>query len=127
MKELTFETLIAVLEEIFGREVFWTMVLAAVLITSACLYVLIRDRSVSWRKFLLAQLSMPIGAVLAVWIVMVMTDSHLSDLGGPIDVVVVLAVAVSGAIGIAILVYAAEALFFRDASGETSETQSHRP
>lgn len=127
MKEPTFETLIAVLEEIFGREVFWIMVLAVMLITLACLYVLIRDRSVSWRKFLLAQLSMPIGALLAVWFVMVMTDSHLSDLGGPIDVVVFLAVAVQGAIGTAILVYTVEALFFRDARGKTSETRLHRP
>jgi magnesium-transporting ATPase (P-type) len=63
MKELTFGTMIAVFEEIFGRGLFWAMVVAAVLVTAAYLFVLIRDRSVSWRKFLLAQLSMPVGAV----------------------------------------------------------------
>lgn len=110
MKELTFGTLIAVFEEIFGRGLFWLMVAAAVLITLGYVYVLIRDRSVSWKKFLLAQLSMPVGAVLAVWFVMVMTDSGLSDLGGPIDIVVFLGVAVLGAVGIAILVYTFEAL-----------------
>ncbi|WP_372424350.1 DUF5368 domain-containing protein [Salinarimonas chemoclinalis] len=110
MKELTLETLIAVFEEIFGRGPFWALVLAALVVTAAYVYVLVRDRSVSWRKFLLAQLAMPIGAVAAVWLVMAVTNSRLADIGGPIDVVVLLGVAAMGAIGIAILVYTAEAL-----------------
>ncbi|MEO0938797.1 MAG: DUF5368 domain-containing protein [Pseudomonadota bacterium] len=111
MEELTFETMIAVFEEIFGRGLFWIMVAAAVVVTAGYVYVLIRDRAVSWKKFLYAQLSMPVGAVLAVWFVMVMTDSRMSDIGGPIDVVVFLGVAGLGAIGMAILVYTAEAMF----------------
>lgn len=113
MKELTFETLIAVLEEVFGRGLFWLMVTAAVVVTIGYLYVLVRDRSVSWRKFLWAQLSMPLGAVVAIWFVLVMTDSQLSDLGGPIDIVVFLGVAALGAIGAAILVYTVESLSVR--------------
>lgn len=111
MQDLTFGTMIAVFEEIFGRGVFWAMVAAAVLVTLGYLYVLIRDRSVTWRKFLFAQLSMPVGAVLAVWFVMAMTKSHLSDLGGPVDIIVFLGIAVLGAVGMAILVYTAESLF----------------
>ncbi|MDD9717775.1 DUF5368 domain-containing protein [Dinoroseobacter sp. PD6] len=110
MQDLTFETLIAVFEEIFGRGLFWFMVAAAVLVTFGYFYVLIRDREVSWKKFLVAQLSMPVGAVLAVWFVMVMTDSRLADLGGPIDIILFLGIAVMGAIGMAILVYTLEAL-----------------
>lgn len=110
MKDLTFETLIAVFEEMFGRGLFWLMVAAAVIVTLGYAYVLIRDREVSWRKFLVAQLSMPVGAVLAVWFVMVMTRSGLSDIGGPIDVILVLGIAVAGAVGMAILIYTAEAL-----------------
>lgn len=113
MKELTFETLIAVFEEIFGRSLFWAMFAAAVIVTLAYLYVLIRDRAVSWRKFLLAQLSMPFGAIAAVAFVQVMTHSHLRDIGGPVDVIVLLGVAVMGAVGAAILVYTAQSLFFR--------------
>lgn len=109
MKDLTFGTLIAVFEEIFGRGLFWAMVAVAVLVTLAYLFVLIRDRSVSWKKFLFAQLSMPVGAVLAVWFVMVMTKSKLSDLGGPVDLIVFLGIAAAGAIGMAILVYTLEA------------------
>jgi uncharacterized membrane protein YhaH (DUF805 family) len=111
MKDLTFETMIAVFEEMFGRGLFWLMVAAAALVTVSYLFVLVRDRSVSWRKFLLAQLSMPLGAVLAVWFVMAMTDSRLADIGGPVDVIVLFGVAAIGAVGIAVLVYTLESLF----------------
>jgi tellurite resistance protein TehA-like permease len=111
MKELTLETLIAVLEEIFGSGLFWAMVAAALVVTALYLFVLFRDRAMSMRKFLVAQLSMPVGAVAAVLFVMQVTDSGLGDMGGPIDVIVLLGVAALGAIGMAILVYTAQSLF----------------
>lgn len=111
MEQLTFGTLIAVFEEIFGRALFWALVAAAVVVTLAYLYVLIRDRALSMRKFLMAQLSMPFGAVAAVVFVQAMTHSHLRDIGGPVDLIVLLGVAVMGAIGAAILVYTAQSLF----------------
>jgi uncharacterized membrane protein YhaH (DUF805 family) len=110
MKELTLETLLAVFEEMFGRGLFWLMVVAAVLITLAYVYVLVRDRAMSMRKFLLAQLSMPFGALAAVLFVQWITNSGLRDIGGPVDVIVLLGVAAAGAVGIAILVYTAQAL-----------------
>lgn len=113
MKELTFETLIAVFEEIFGHGLFWAMVMAALIVTAAYLYVLIRDRAMSMRKFLWAQLSMPFGAIAAVLFVQAVTSSHFRDIGGPIDVIVLLGVAAMGAVGAAILVYTAQSLFRR--------------
>ncbi|TDK46169.1 DUF5368 domain-containing protein [Antarcticimicrobium luteum] len=113
MKDLTFGTLIAVFEEIFGRGLFWAMLAAAGVITLAYVYVLIRDRAVSWRKFLWAQLSMPFGAIGAVLFVQAMTHSGFADIGGPVDVIVLLTVAVAGAIGLAILVYTLESLILR--------------
>ncbi len=113
MKELTLETMIAVFEEVFGAWLFWSLVAAAVGITVLYLYVLIRDRHVGWRKFLIAQIFMPVGAVLAVVFVMAVTDSRLRDIGGPIDVIIFLAIAAVGAMGIAILVYTIESLLFR--------------
>ncbi|SHF20773.1 hypothetical protein SAMN05444273_104297 [Litoreibacter ascidiaceicola] len=110
MEQLTFETMFAVFEEIFGRGLFWAMVVAAVVVTLAYLYVLIRDRELSMRKFLWAQLSMPFGAVLAVVFVQAMTHSGLRDIGGPIDVIVLLGIAAMGAVGSAILVYTAQSL-----------------
>ncbi|MBN7760792.1 DUF5368 domain-containing protein [Nitratireductor aquimarinus] len=110
MKDLTFGTMIAVFEEMFGRGLFWFLVVAAVVITLAYIYVLIRDRSVSMKKFLWAQLSMPFGAVAAVALVLWVTKSSLSDLGGPIDVIIFLGIAALGAVGLSILVYTAGSL-----------------
>lgn len=110
MKELTFATLIAVFEEVFGPALFWTLMALAAVITLAYLYVLIRDRAVSWRKFLWAQLAMPVGAILAVLFVQWVTNSSLADIGGPIDLIVVAGIAALGGIGLAILVYTAQSL-----------------
>jgi membrane associated rhomboid family serine protease len=61
MESLSLTTFLAVFEEMFGRGLFWVMVLVAAAITMAYLYVLIRDRSMSMRKFLLAQYRCPLG------------------------------------------------------------------
>jgi len=53
---------------------------------------------------------MPVGAVAAVAFLMAITSSSPSDLGGPIDLIVLLGVAAAGAIGMAILVYTAQSL-----------------
>ena len=115
MKDLTFGTLIAVFEEMFGRGLFWAIVAVAAVITVLYLYVLIRDRAMSMRKFLFAQLSMPFGALAAVLFVQGVTHSGFGDIGGPVDVIVLLGVAVMGAVGLAILVYTAQSLFRRKA------------
>ena len=57
MQEMTLGTMIAVLEEIFGAGLFRSMMAAAAVITAAYLYVLVRDRAISMRKFLFAQLA----------------------------------------------------------------------
>ncbi len=118
MEEVTLGTLIAVFEEMFGAWLFWLMVVVAVAITVAYLYVLIRDHGMGMRRFLLAQLSMPIGAVAAVAFVMWITNSGMSDIGGPIDWIVLLGVAVLGAGGFSILVYVAQSLI----RGKQAET-----
>lgn len=120
MQELTFETMIAVFEEIFGRWLFWAMVAAAAVVTLLYIYVLIRDRAVSWHKFLWAQLSMPVGAVVAVLIVWWATRSGIRDIGGPIDLIVLLGVAALGAVGAAILVYTAQSLIRPPGGAEKS-------
>ena len=118
MQDMTFGTLIAVFEEMFGQGVFWAMVVVAAMITALYLYVLIRDRAMSMRKFLLAQLSMPVGAVAAVAFVLSITSSSLSDMGGPIDVLVLLGIAAVGAVGFAVLVYVAQSLVRGAQDGE---------
>ena len=110
MEEFKLSTFLAVFEEMFGAGLFWAMVVVAALITLAYLYVLIRDRSMSMRKFLLAQLSMPVGGVAAVAFVLAMTQSKLGDIAGPIDAIVMLGVFAAGSVGFAILVYVVQSL-----------------
>ena len=110
MKDLTLETLLAVFEELYGATLFWSLVAIAALVTAGYLYVLIRDRAMSMRRFLWAQLSMPFGAIAAVIFVLAFTHSGFRDLGGPIDWIVMLSVALLGAGGTAILVYTLQTL-----------------
>ncbi len=112
MKDLTLSTLVAVFEEMFGFGLFWFLVFFAAVVIAGYLYVLIRDRTMSMKKFLWAQLSMPFGAIAAILFVLWITNSKLSDLGGPIDLIVFLAIGTMGAIGISILVYTVESIFW---------------
>ena len=59
-----------------------------------------------------------LGAILAVIFVQQMTHSGLRDIGGPIDVIVLLGVAVLGAVGSAILVYTVQSLLRPPRSGQ---------
>jgi hypothetical protein len=110
MKELTLGTLIAVFEEMFGKGLFWLLVVLAVLVTAAYIYVLVRDRALSMKKFFWAQVSMPFGAVAAVALIMGVTHTSPSDLGGPLDVIVFIGIAALGAVGASILVYTLQSL-----------------
>lgn len=110
MEEMTLGTILAVFEEMFGAGLFWTIVVVAAVITVGYIYVLIRDREMSMRKFLLAQLSMPIGGIAAVWFVLWVTRSGLQHMGGPIDALLILGIFAAGAVGFAILVYVAQSL-----------------
>lgn len=127
MKELTPSTLLAVLVEMFGSGLFWAMVGLAAMITAAYVHVLIRDRAMSMRRFLLAQLSMPFGAVAAVVFVMLVTRSQPASIGGPIDVIVLLGVALVGAVGTAILVYTAQSLVRRRGPSRDGRARALRP
>ena len=110
MKELTIGTLVAVLEEMFGPALFWVMVVAAVLITIAFVYVIVRDRSLRSRWFLRAELLAPIGAIAAIWFVFVITESGFRDMGGPIDIVALILIGLAGGIGLTFLAYTVQAV-----------------
>ncbi|RKF07099.1 hypothetical protein DEM25_004365 [Oceaniradius stylonematis] len=110
MEELTFGTLIAVLEEMFGRGLFWGLVVIAALVTAAFVYVIVRDRSLRSRWFLRAELLAPIGAIAAIWFVFVITRSGLGDVGGPIDVIALIMIGLAGAVGLTFLAYTVQAV-----------------
>lgn len=113
MQELTIGTLIAVFEEMFGTWLWWLMVLVAVFAVLLFFYIMFRDKRFKPRHYLWAQLASPFGAIAAVLFVMWKTNSSFSDIGGPIDVIVLLAIAAVGAVGTVILAYEAQSLWAR--------------
>ena len=105
MKELTFETLIAVFEEMFGRGLFWAMIVAFVVVAALFIVVVIRDSKIEASRLVRAELWAPVGAVIGISFVFYMTNSGLADIGGPIDAIMLIAIGVAGAVGITILAY----------------------
>lgn len=110
MAELTLPVLIAVFEEVFGPLIFWGLVGLSVGVTVAFLWLIIRDRGLKGSVVLRAELWAPVGAAGAVLLVQHVTDSSFASVGGPVDVVVLLVVAVVGAVGLTILAYVVAAL-----------------
>ena len=105
MKELTTETLVAVLEEVFGFYVFWAMVVIGVLIIVAFVYLLLKERRLESGRFLYAEFVSPIGAIAAILFLQFITGTGFSDIGGPIDVILLVITGVFGALGLTILTY----------------------
>lgn len=110
MEDLTFDTLIAVFEEMFGFWLFWGLVVAAVLVAAAFVYVVVRDRGFDSRRLVRSELAFPVGAIAAILFVQWITNSGFSDVGGPIDWIVLIVIGLAGGIGLTILAYVSMAL-----------------
>jgi hypothetical protein len=113
MKELTFSTLLAVFEEMFGRWLFWALVVLALAVVVALAVVLLRERRLQARRLILAELIGIGGGIAAVWLVQIVTSSRLADLGGPVDAIVILGIWITGAFAALIASYAAFGLMSR--------------
>ena len=113
MKELTVSTLLAVFEEMFGSWLFWTLVVLALAVVIALAFVVIRERRLSARRLVLAELIGIAGGILAVWLVLIVTSSRLGDLGGPIDVIAMVGIWIVGALVTLIASYGAFGLLWR--------------
>jgi len=110
MKELTLSTLFAVFEEIFGRGLFWTMFAVAILVFLAFVYTVVRDRGIDSRNFLRAVEEETGIAAAAILFVQWFTSSGFSDVGGPVDVIVLILIGLAGAVGLVFVAYLAMAL-----------------
>jgi hypothetical protein len=105
MKELTLSTILGVFEEMFGRGLFWGLVVLGLGVVGALAVVLMRERGVLSRRLILAEIAGVAGGILAVWLVMFITSSRLADLGGPVDMLVMIGVWLAGAVGTVVAVY----------------------
>jgi hypothetical protein len=113
MEELSLGTLLAVFEEMFGFGVFRAMVGVAVLVAILFVVQVVRDGGIKAVRFSRAELLAPIGGAAAVAFVWIMTNSDLRDIGGPVDMLVLVGVFTAGAFGAVLLGYLAGGLLAR--------------
>jgi len=106
MKDFDIGTLVAVLRELLGPWLWVSLGVAAVAAV-AFLYVVVRDRGVVPSRLVWSEVVAIGGVVAAVLITQRVTHSGFSDLGGPIDWVLLAALFIAGAIGTLIAAYAA--------------------
>ena len=104
MKQLDAGTFIAVLHEMLGLAL-WPLLVLAALATLAFAVVLVRDRGLRARRLLWSEAAGLVGGVATIFVLLTVTDSHLVDIGGPIDWLLVAAVVLVGAIGTTIAAY----------------------
>jgi hypothetical protein len=109
MKDLDPLVFLAVFQEMLGP-LLWVLIGLAVVGLAAFLFVLLRDRKFMLRRFIYAEAAGFAGAVAAVAIMWSVTNSGLSDAGGPIDWLLILTIFVAGWAGALVLYYAAAGL-----------------
>ncbi len=110
MKDLDLWVFVSVFQEMLGP-FLWVLVGIGALGTAAFLAVLVRDRGLSSRRLVRAELAGILGGVLALVIMWLVTHSGIGDVGGPIDWVLIAVIWTAGALGTAVLAYVALSLF----------------
>jgi hypothetical protein len=90
-----------------GGLLLWFLVAGAVLVTLAFMAVLVRERQISSRRLVWSELIGIAGGCGAILFMQAITHSGFSDLGGPIDWLLVLLIFGLGAGGATLLGYAA--------------------
>ncbi|MCV6601255.1 MAG: DUF5368 domain-containing protein [Cohaesibacter sp.] len=111
MKELTLSTMLAVFEEVFGMGLFWAMVIMAIIGLLAFLLIVMKERKLESARFLRSEIIGLAGGFLAIWFVQAITSSGYSDIGGPVDLIILLLIWLAGAIGTVMTAYILQGLW----------------
>jgi hypothetical protein len=109
MKELDPLIFVAVFQEMLGW-LFWPLIALVLLGALAFLAVVIRDRGILARRFVVAELLGVAGGFAGIWFMLWITNSRLSDIGGPADWVLVALIWCAAAVGTTIASYIGLAL-----------------
>lgn len=112
MKELSLETLISVFTEMMG---IWFYVLLVVMVIGlvAIVAVVIKDGKIGAARAIRSELAAPVGGAFGIWVALTVTQSKLSDIGGPIDWVMFAVIFIVGAIGGTVVAYVGQGLLER--------------
>lgn len=109
MKELDPLVFVSVFQEMLGWW-FWALTALATLGLGTFAYVIVRDRGVNGRWLFRTQLAGVFSGFVAVFFMWWITNSSIYDTGGPIDVILILAIWFVGLVGGAVLFYGAVTL-----------------
>lgn len=104
MQELDPLVFFAVFQEMLGLWL-WVLLAVAAFGIGSFIYAVVRDRGLRARRFVAAQLIGIAGGFAALFFMWWITSSSIRDVGGAIDVVLVLAIWVGGFLGGTILSY----------------------
>lgn len=104
MKELDPFVFLAVFREMLGWWL-WLIVAVAILAVASFVYTLVRDRGLRSRRFLGAQIVGIVGGFAALAFMWWITSSSIADVGGPIDVILLIVIWAGGFVGATILAY----------------------
>ncbi|HRJ70159.1 MAG TPA: DUF5368 domain-containing protein [Beijerinckiaceae bacterium] len=104
MKDLDPAVFLAVFQEILGP-LFWPLVAVIVLGALGLLFVLVRERGIVARRFVWSQVVGLAGGAFGIWFMLWLTNSRMSDGGGPVDWLLSVIIWVVGAAGAAIGAY----------------------
>jgi len=110
MKDMTLATLIAVFIEMLGVW-FWSLVAAIILGGVAIVVIFLRDRRIHAERLVRAEIFGGLsGGIFAIALAQIVTQSRLSDIGGPIDWFLYAMLFGLGAIGGTIFGYVGQSL-----------------
>ncbi|MGF1620003.1 MAG: DUF5368 family protein [Rhodomicrobiaceae bacterium] len=104
MKELDPYVFLAVFQEMLGWWL-WALLALAAFGAASFAYVIVRDRGLRSGRLLTSQLFGTAGGIAALFFMWWITSSSIRDVGGPIDIILVLAIWTGGFLGGAVLSY----------------------
>jgi len=105
MKELDPLVFLAVFQEMLGPFLLWLMILVIVAGTVAFIALLLKERTISSKRLVRAELAGLLGGVLALVLMAKVSSSGFTDAGGPADWFLIALVFGLGLAGMAILAY----------------------
>ncbi len=110
MKEFEISVFITIFEEMFGFFLWWSLVVIGVVVATLFFYFIIKEKFFSFK---LPSITALFGAIIAIFVVLSLTDSTLGDLNGTVDFVLIFLVALSGAIATFACVYVIQSIYVK--------------
>ncbi len=123
MQELDPYVFLAVFQEMLGWWL-WALLALAAFGAVSFVYVIVRDRGLRSGRLLTSQLFGIAGGIAALFFMWWITSSSLRDIGGPIDVILVLAIWTGGFLGGAVLSYGLMGMARRRAAAGMSKANA---